>query len=295
MCGKVASPKITSKIQQNGTKSVGSLIAPLSETSLLDDSKQHKTQINKSPRAGQEVSSASKNELRPNRSQDKSDNRPRARGRKGRRTDGDADQGTSIDTPKQFLKSKGWRQTPLLESNPSFQPFSILKQKGRRREEEGWGTEDATDVQELGDFDFEGGLAKFDKSTIFTQFQAEDGTAKEDRLVSLNISSRTRSSNFGTKNIHHSEHIIDDSRSTNGNSKNKNDIWNDSLNITDEDQENYLKETESTRHAHRMESKLSLNRQPHDSRSSSRKGITNRSLVSSRSYSVSICSLSINS
>lgn len=106
-------------------------------------------------------------------------------------------------------RSKGWRQTPLLEPVSSFQPFSSLKKstKSKKTYDNGWGTEDATDVQDLGDFDFLGSLAKFDKRTIFNQIEAEDMTADEDRLVSHNR--LVKPGTMGGKNLHYTENVLE--------------------------------------------------------------------------------------
>jgi enhancer of mRNA-decapping protein 3 len=105
-------------------------------------------------------------------------------------------------------RGNGWRQTPLLEPNPSFQPFSTLKKKSRKGGyENGWATEDATDVQDMGDFDFESGLAKFDKRSVFEGIRADDVTADEDRLVGHNRLPKPGTA--GRKNLHHTENVLD--------------------------------------------------------------------------------------
>ncbi|KAF2156600.1 YjeF N-terminal domain-like protein [Myriangium duriaei CBS 260.36] len=145
-------------------------------------------------------------------------------------------------------KSKGWRQTPLLEetsqsipavdtppsqsqpppSGSTTQPTSVLetplkqpkgksagtgkgkKQSRRAREEQqalqdGWATEVATDVQDMGDFDFEANLSKFDKKAVFDEIRNDDMTADEDRLVSHN---RARPGTYGGKNLHPTEMVL---------------------------------------------------------------------------------------
>ena len=117
---------------------------------------------------------------------------------------------TPVSTQKRRGKGKGWRQTPLLEErtveSPSLQagqrgqhpPKDLLKpatarfskqtpdnsklRRRRYREEEdqnGWATGDATDIQDMGDFDFEENLSKFNKRKEFDQFRLEDTTAYE--------------------------------------------------------------------------------------------------------------------
>ncbi|KFY73359.1 hypothetical protein V499_06552, partial [Pseudogymnoascus sp. VKM F-103] len=147
--------------------------------------------------------------------------RRRGRGAKGARrgkaaegTDGD--EGFPIVIPvTETNRSKGWRQTPLLEPNPSFQPFATLR-KGARRGgggkggggyDNGWATEDATDVQDMGDFDFEASLSKFDKRTVFEGIRADDVTADEDRLVGHNRIPRPGT--MGGRNLHPTENVLD--------------------------------------------------------------------------------------
>lgn len=108
-------------------------------------------------------------------------------------------------------RGKGWRQTPILQSTASFQPFSSLKRhrKGRQAVDNGWASEDVTDVQEMGDFDFEGGLAKFDKKHLFEQMRKDDMIDEADRLVSYNRKPRAKPGTAGGKNLHYSENVLD--------------------------------------------------------------------------------------
>ncbi|KKY17116.1 putative n domain-containing protein [Diplodia seriata] len=108
---------------------------------------------------------------------------------------------TARKTPANF-KGKGWRQTPMLQDPPSartpgliggkvgMEAVRLSNRKTRRQKAmdatNGWATEDATDVQELPEFDFAENLSKFDKRTVFEQIRNEDTTADEDRLVSFN-------------------------------------------------------------------------------------------------------------
>ncbi|TVY46715.1 Enhancer of mRNA-decapping protein 3 [Lachnellula cervina] len=117
-----------------------------------------------------------------------------------------------VTPARETTKSKGWRQTPLLEPNPSFQPFATLRGKKRRdgrMDENGWATEEATDVQDMGDFDFTSNLAKFDKHGVFNQIQAEDSVADEDRLVAHNRLPKTKPGTAGGKNLHHTENVLE--------------------------------------------------------------------------------------
>ncbi|KAH8599624.1 YjeF N-terminal domain-containing protein [Bisporella sp. PMI_857] len=161
-------------------------------------------------------------------------------------------------------RSKGWRQTPLLEPNPSFQPFATLKKsrkKGRngQADENGWGTEDATDVQEMGDFDFAGSLAKFDKHSVFTQIQAEDGTADEDRLVSHNRLARPRPGTAGGKNLHYTENVLDSPTTT---PRIQPDDWKSDADDSMLEERISQRDTGSGRASRRADSKLATKRNP---------------------------------
>lgn len=192
-------------------------------------------------------------------------------GRKNRKRRGGRKTGEDAVDPaatpaKETTRSKGWRQTPLLE--PSFQPFATLKRKPGRRngkaDESGWGTEDATDVQEMGDFDFEGSLAKFDKHTVFNQIQAEDSVADEDRLVAHNRLPKAKPGTAGGKNLHYTENVLD---IPNGAAKAT--AWKSEAGDSDGAEERASQRgSGSGRHSRRAdrmeraESKLSLNRRP---------------------------------
>ncbi|KAJ6102791.1 NAD(P)H-hydrate epimerase [Penicillium sp. IBT 16267x] len=118
-------------------------------------------------------------------------------------------------------KSKGWRQTafvepvgPAAQASPEHvvrQPGAKLRKKKTRRayaeDHSGWATEDATDIQELGDFDFESNLSKFDKRRVFEEIRNDDTTADEARLVSFNRLPKP-GTNDG-KNLHWSENVLD--------------------------------------------------------------------------------------
>ncbi|KAF2005575.1 hypothetical protein P154DRAFT_551348 [Amniculicola lignicola CBS 123094] len=124
-------------------------------------------------------------------------------------------------------KGSGWRSTPLLqpEAAPVRTPGVIggkvgieaahasnRKTKRQRALEakNGWATEDATDIQELPEFDFAENLSKFDKRTVFNQIRNEDTTADEDRLVSFNRLARPGT--HGGKNLHPTENVLDSKR-----------------------------------------------------------------------------------
>ncbi|TDZ37252.1 Enhancer of mRNA-decapping protein 3 [Colletotrichum spinosum] len=119
-------------------------------------------------------------------------------------------------------RGKGWRQTPILQSSPSFQPFNSLKRgiKGKKDlPENGWASEDVTEG--MGEFDFEGSLAKFDKHTIFDQMRKEDLVDDADRLVSHNR--KPKLGTAGGKNLHYSENVLDTPPAA---SKPNPDFWN---------------------------------------------------------------------
>lgn len=147
---------------------------------------------------------------------------------------------TPISTQKRRGKTKGWRQTPLLEEPMAETPSPRVGKRGqhlqrdtfktatarfarekpdhpkpqsrRYREEDdqnGWATGDATDIQDMGDFDFEENLSKFDKRKVFEQIKQEDTTADEARLVSFNRLPTARPGTAGGKNLHYTENVLD--------------------------------------------------------------------------------------
>ncbi|EEP80102.1 conserved hypothetical protein [Uncinocarpus reesii 1704] len=129
--------------------------------------------------------------------------------------------------------SKGWRQTAFVEpaqNTRSSRPGTARQSKRRHRrhteEQNGWATEDATDIQELGDFDFQTNLSKFDKRRVFDQIRNDDTTADEERLVSYNR--RARPGTNGGRNLHYTENVLDPSPETK-------ERWDDEVGETDED------------------------------------------------------------
>jgi len=122
-------------------------------------------------------------------------------------------------------KGNGWRNTPMLqaaEQSETRTPGLIggrvglaaanaSNRKTKRQQAleatNGWATEDATDIQELPEFDFQSNLSKFDKRTVFNQIRNEDTTADEDRLVSFNRLARPGT--HGGKNLHPTENVLD--------------------------------------------------------------------------------------
>lgn len=112
--------------------------------------------------------------------------------------------------------SKGWRQTAFVEPTRganSKSPMTSTGRQAKRRQkrnvedQNGWATEDATDIQEMGDFDFQSNLSKFDKRRVFDQIRIDDTTADEERLVSFNR--KPRPGTNGGRNLHYTENVLD--------------------------------------------------------------------------------------
>jgi len=141
--------------------------------------------------------------------------RERKRGKRGKRQQGakQADEVTQTSNARPTNQNTGWRQTPILQSTKSFQPYASLRKSRKGRADpsadSGWASEDVTDVQEAGDFDFEGSLAKFDKRTIFNEMQEQDRTDEAQRLVSHNRLPRPKPGTAGGKNLHYTENVLD--------------------------------------------------------------------------------------
>ena len=140
--------------------------------------------------------------------------------------------GTSNTNPK----SKGWRQTafvepshPHMKQSPESQQENASQLNGRRRKKKSrqsyaeepnfWAGEDPVDIQELGEFDFESNLSKFDKRRVFEEIKNDDTTADEERLVSFNRKMPKPGTNGG-KNLHWTENVLDSPQeSENGDSE----------------------------------------------------------------------------
>ncbi|PVI01049.1 hypothetical protein DM02DRAFT_613913 [Periconia macrospinosa] len=160
-------------------------------------------------------------------------------------------------------KGNGWRQTPILEdaSQPEVRTPGVIggrvglaaatasNKKTRRQKvleaKNGWATEDATDIQELPEFDFVENLSKFDKRTVFEQIRNEDTTADEDRLVSFNRLARPGT--YGGKNLHPTENVLDSRR-----------LKSTTNSSTDDD----MSDLGSTRGSRRAMSRASIKRAP---------------------------------
>ncbi|KAF1918437.1 YjeF-related protein N-terminus-domain-containing protein [Ampelomyces quisqualis] len=136
-------------------------------------------------------------------------------------------------------KGNGWRNTPILQDaeQPLTRTPGVIggrvgiaaahasKSKTRRQKAldatNGWATEDATDIQDLPEFDFQSNLSKFDKRTVFDQIRNEDTTADEDRLVSFNRLARPGT--HGGKNLHPTENVLDRKLKSTTNSSSEDD------------------------------------------------------------------------
>ena len=146
---------------------------------------------------------------------------------------------TPLSSQKRRSKQqKGWRQTPLLSEPATTQNYSHkssatvtldsglkpppsrnsktapghLNRRARRRqkqeeEQNGWATGEVSDIQDMGDFDFEENLSKFDKRKVFDQIRLDDTTADEARLVSFNRLPKPGTA--GGKNLHYTENVLD--------------------------------------------------------------------------------------
>ena len=92
------------------------------------------------------------------------------------------------------------------------------KQKLKTENQNGWATEEATDIQELGDFDFEANLSKFNKREVFRQLKEDDTVDESARLVGHNRIPRVGTA--GSRNLHWSENVLDTPKAVN------NGMWN---------------------------------------------------------------------
>lgn len=131
----------------------------------------------------------------------------RKRNRKKNAQDGPAEDATPSKGARQGKKGKGWRETPMLEDTASFQPYKALRRTNANANDNGWASEDVTDVQEMPEFDFEGSLKKFDKRTLFSEMREKDKIEDAARLVSHNR--RPKPGTAGGKNLHPTENVLD--------------------------------------------------------------------------------------
>ena len=133
--------------------------------------------------------------------------------------------------------SKVQSQTPLVEADASMVTYPSTFRKDTRNWQEkrasrrertktkdaqnGWATEDATDIQEMGNFDFAASLSKFDKHEVFNQLRRDDDTADEARLVRHNRAPKAGTG--GGKNLHWTENVLSSPRPPQSNGHGK---WN---------------------------------------------------------------------
>ncbi|KAK6430415.1 enhancer of mRNA decapping, partial [Oleoguttula sp. CCFEE 5521] len=75
-----------------------------------------------------------------------------------------------------------------------------------KESQNGWATEEATDIQDMGEFDFEANHKLFDKRQVFDELRQGDTTAGEERLVGHN--KITRPGTYGGKNLHPTENVL---------------------------------------------------------------------------------------
>ncbi|CAD0010340.1 unnamed protein product [Aureobasidium pullulans] len=119
---------------------------------------------------------------------------------------------TEAQTVKETLSPNVSRNgNDMTEPTLAASASSKTKKKSKRTlnglgDQNGWATEEATDIHDMGDFDFEANLSKFDKRTVFDQIRNEDTTADEDRLVSHNRLARPGT--YGGKNLHPTENVL---------------------------------------------------------------------------------------
>lgn len=156
----------------------------------------------------------------PQENQSTTHKRPRRKQRQPKSSRGPAPETAGDASPSRGARAsnrgKGWRETPMLQDTASFQPFNSLKRnraKGKNQalNDNGWASEDVTDVQEAGDFDFESSLAKFDKRSLFDEMRKDDQVDDADRLVAHNRLPRPMPGTAGGKNLHHTENVLDGS------------------------------------------------------------------------------------
>lgn len=139
---------------------------------------------------------------------------PRSTPRKGNRS-GWRD-GPFIETPAMANPNQDSIDTSPARSKVQYNGPNSSSQKGRRRrfrekdydDQNGWATGEATDIQDMGDFDFEQNLSKFDKRKVFEEIRQGDTTVDEDRLVSFNRLP-ARLGTAGGKNLHHTENVLE--------------------------------------------------------------------------------------
>ncbi|KAI0834492.1 YjeF N-terminal domain-like protein [Hypoxylon sp. FL0890] len=207
------------------------------------------------------------------------------RGGRGRRRER---QVASNGSPMEIRRGPGWRETPILESTASFQPFTSLKKSQKSRADanadNGWASEDVTDVQEAGDFDFESSLAKFDKRKLFEEMKEQDKIDEAQRLVSHNRLPRPKPGTAGGKNLHYTENVLDLPSTLSKGKAPAGDYWKSEA---DDGVFNGAEHSGSGRSSRlRGDSRLSMNRRSQSRKASAAASVGGSSRVNSGSTSI---------
>lgn len=156
------------------------------------------------------------------------------------------------------VKGKGWRQTPLTQDTTTRKKARRQNGKVVSEDANGWATEDATDIQDLGEFDFQSNLSKFDKRRVFDDIRKDDATAVEERLVTFNRKFRPGTNNG--KNLHYTENVLDPPQKTN--------VWKSEAGETEEEEE----VEDSAHHSRYSSGRASRRDRSHSRKTTSRKG-----------------------
>jgi enhancer of mRNA-decapping protein 3 len=110
-------------------------------------------------------------------------------------------------------KGKGWRSTPLLDERAPRRRGRKANKTGEDAANNGWATEDATDIQDMPEFDFAENLSKFDKRQVFDDLRRDDMVPTDERLVSFNRVNKTPTTHKpgtnGGRNLHFTENVLD--------------------------------------------------------------------------------------
>lgn len=163
-----------------------------------------------------------------------------------------------VTTKNTQVRGKGWRQTPLTRDTTPRKKNRHQNGKVVAEDANGWATEDATDIQDLGEFDFQTNLSKFDKRRVFDDIRKDDVTTVEERLVSFNRKFRPGTNNG--KNLHYTENVLDPPRNNN--------VWKSEAGETEEDEEG------SAHRSRYSSSRASRRDRSHSRKTTSRKGST---------------------
>ena len=149
---------------------------------------------------------------------------------------GQAQKSTRTVARKQDAVGPGLEVSPASKENRrsgkrSAKQFvqSSRRQRAKAIEaQNGWATEDATDIQEGGDFDFEANLSKFDKTQVFKQLKEDDTIAHASRLVGHNRLP-PKPGTAGGRNLHWTENVLDSPQAF------VNGVWNSEAEASDRD------------------------------------------------------------